>query len=153
MKEVGYYGIMLVFGVCVCHTSIHLSFHPYFHFQKITWVNTNGFSPNLVFALILWFGIANGQISSIFNGVNCLRHVHIFVWVNLSKCWWLFTKLGICSDTVEIWFGIASGQILSIFDRFICPRLDKRRVLLCHLFFKLYFNFSLLSVSLLYWIN
>ena len=69
--------------------------------------NINAFSPNLVCALILWrsalgllmgkfrqiltklaicidikeiwFGIANGQISSIFYGVICPRHVHIFV--------------------------------------------------------------------------
>ena len=27
----------------------------------------------------IWFGIANGQISSIFDGVICLRHAHIFV--------------------------------------------------------------------------
>ena len=27
----------------------------------------------------IWFGIANGQISSNFYGVICLRHAHIFV--------------------------------------------------------------------------
>ena len=27
---------------------------PYLHFQMITWVNINGFSPNLVCAFILW---------------------------------------------------------------------------------------------------
>ena len=27
----------------------------------------------------IWFGIANGQISSNFCGVICLRHAHIFV--------------------------------------------------------------------------
>ena len=27
----------------------------------------------------IWFGIANGQISSIFDGVICPRHAHIFV--------------------------------------------------------------------------
>ena len=27
----------------------------------------------------IWFGIANEQISSIFDGVICLRHAHIFV--------------------------------------------------------------------------
>ena len=41
---------------------------------------------------------------------------------NLSKHQWIFTKLGMCIDIVEIWFGIANGQILSIFDRVICPR-------------------------------
>ena len=30
---------------------------------------------------------------------------------NLSKHQWIFTKLGICIDTVEVWFGIANGQI------------------------------------------
>ena len=41
---------------------------------------------------------------------------------NLSKCQWIFTKLGVCIDIVEIWFGIVNGQILSIFDRVICPQ-------------------------------
>ena len=27
----------------------------------------------------IWFGIANNQISSIFDGVICPRHAHIFV--------------------------------------------------------------------------
>ena len=41
---------------------------------------------------------------------------------NLSKNQWIFTKLGMCIDIVEIWFGIANGQISSIFDGIICPR-------------------------------
>ena len=41
---------------------------------------------------------------------------------NLSKNQSIFTKLGMCTDIVEIWFGIANGQILSIFDGVICPR-------------------------------
>ena len=41
---------------------------------------------------------------------------------NLSKHQWIFTKLGMCIDIVEIWFGIAIGQISSIFDRAICLR-------------------------------
>ena len=32
---------------------------------------------------------------------------------NLSKHPWIFNKLGMCIDIVEIWFGIAKGQILS----------------------------------------
>ena len=36
---------------------------------------------------------------------------------NLSKHQWIFTKLGMCIDIVEIWFGIANGQISSIFDK------------------------------------
>ena len=35
---------------------------------------------------------------------------------NLSKHQWIFTKLGMCIDNVEIWFGIANGQISSIFE-------------------------------------
>ena len=30
---------------------------------------------------------------------------------NLSKHQWIFTKLGMCIDVVEIRFGIANGQI------------------------------------------
>ena len=30
---------------------------------------------------------------------------------NLSKHQWIFTKLGMCIDIVDIWFGIAKGQI------------------------------------------
>ena len=41
---------------------------------------------------------------------------------NLSKHQWIFTKLGMCIDIVEIWLGIANGQISSIFDGVTCPR-------------------------------
>ena len=41
---------------------------------------------------------------------------------NLSKCQWIFTKLGLCINIVEIWFGIANGQISLYFDEVICPR-------------------------------
>ena len=41
---------------------------------------------------------------------------------NLSKHQWIFTKLGMCIDIVEIWFGIANGKISSNFDGVICPR-------------------------------
>ena len=50
-------------------------------------------------------------------------YVHIsFPDDNLSKHQWIFTKLGMFTEIVEIWFGIANGQILSNFDRVICPR-------------------------------
>ena len=35
---------------------------------------------------------------------------------NLSKHQWIFTKLGVCIDIVEIWFGIANEKISSNFD-------------------------------------
>ena len=41
---------------------------------------------------------------------------------NLSKYQWIFTKLGLSIDIVEIWSGIANEQILSNFDEVICPR-------------------------------
>ena len=34
---------------------------------------------------------------------------------NWSKHQWIFTKLGMCIDIVEIWFGIANGQFCQIF--------------------------------------
>ena len=40
---------------------------------------------------------------------------------NLSKRQWIFTKLGVCIDIVEIWFGMANGQISSNFYGVICP--------------------------------
>ena len=40
---------------------------------------------------------------------------------NLRKHQWIFTKLGMCIDIVEIWFGITTGQILSKFDGVTCP--------------------------------
>ena len=41
---------------------------------------------------------------------------------NLSKHHWIFTKLGMCIDIVEIWFGIANGQISLNFYGINCPR-------------------------------
>ena len=41
---------------------------------------------------------------------------------NLCKYQWIFTKLGVYIDIIEIWYGIANGQFLSIFDRLIFPR-------------------------------
>ena len=58
----------------------------------------------------IWFGIANGQISSNFDIVICPRHARFsFPDDILSKLQWIFTKLGMCIDIVEIWFGIANG--------------------------------------------
>ena len=40
---------------------------------------------------------------------------------NLSKYQWIFTKLGMCIDIVDIWFEIANGQISSIFHKSYLP--------------------------------
>ena len=45
-----------------------------------------------------------------------------FRFQTMSKYQWIFAKLGMCIDIVEIWFGIANGQISSIFDRVTCPK-------------------------------
>ena len=52
----------------------------------------------------------------------CNTSIFSFPGDNLSKYQWVFTKLSICIDIVEIWFGIANGQILSILNRVICPQ-------------------------------
>ena len=71
----------------------------------------------------IWFGIVNGQISSILTELSA-RDTPIFSFPddNLSKHQWIFTKLSMSIDILEIWFGIANGQILSIFDGVICLR-------------------------------
>ena len=38
----------------------------------------------------------------------------LFLDENLSKHQWIFTKLAMCIDIVEIWFGIAIVQIWSL---------------------------------------
>ena len=42
---------------------------------------------------------------------------------NFIKYQWIFTKLGVCIDIVDICFGIANGRISSIFDvRSVVPK-------------------------------
>ena len=52
-----------------------------------------------------------------------MSYIHIFFFPddNLSRYQWIFTKLHVCIDTVEICFGIANGQILTILT-LICPQ-------------------------------
>ena len=42
------------------------------------------------------------------------RHMSVFLFPdnNLGKYQWIFTKLGMCIDIVEIWFEISNMQIL-----------------------------------------
>ena len=51
----------------------------------------------------------------------CPIHPSVFSFLgdNLSKCQWIFPKLGMCIDIMEIWFEIANGQISSIFDTIV----------------------------------
>ena len=62
---------------------------------------------------VLWFHIGRPCV--------CQSSVSIaFLDDNLSKHQWIFTKLNIYIDIVEIWFGIDNGQIFV--KGVICPR-------------------------------
>ena len=96
----------------------------YFHFRLITLVNINKFSPNLVCTLILWrpgLGLLMGKFCQVLTELSaCHTSIFSFHDDNFSKYQWIFTKLDICIDIVEICFGIANGQILSIFELSAC---------------------------------
>ena len=90
----------------------------------ITLVNINGYSPNLVCALVLWrpgFGLLMGKFLQFLTELSA-HNTFIFSFLddNFSKYQWIFTKLGMYIDIVEICFGIVNWQIWSIFDRVIC---------------------------------
>ena len=57
------------------------------HLSKYQWIFTK---LGMCIAIVeIWFRIANGQISSIFDGIICLQHMHIFhfrtiTYVNLN---------------------------------------------------------------------
>ena len=76
----GYYGFMLVVRESVrpsyVRPSVRFSF-PDDNLSKHHWIGTKLFM--CIDIKEIWFGIANGQISSIFDGVICPRHAHIFV--------------------------------------------------------------------------
>ena len=62
-------------------TELYARDTPIFSFPDDNLVNNRGFSKLGMYIDIvkIWFGIANGQISSNFYGVICPRHAHIFV--------------------------------------------------------------------------
>ena len=79
----GYYGFTLVVHESVrlsvlpsvVRPSVRFSF-PDDNLSKRQWIFTKlGMCIDIVG---IWFGIANGRISSIFDGVICPRHAHIF---------------------------------------------------------------------------
>ena len=94
--------------LCVC-PSFPLSYiRPYFGFRMITWVNVNGFSPNLVCALILWrsgLGLLMGKFHQFWMGLSALDmsipSLFLFLDDNLTKCQWIFTKMGVYIHIVE----------------------------------------------------
>ena len=74
----------------------------YFCFCAITWLNINGFSPKFVCALILWrsgLGLKMGKWRQLLTELSaCYMSIFSFPDNNLSKCQWIFTKLGMCID-------------------------------------------------------
>ena len=87
-----------------------------------TWINVNGFWPNLVCALILWrpgLGLLMGKLPQILTELSA-QNTSI-VWFpddNMSKYQWISTRLDIWINIVEIWLGNANGQISSVFDSY-----------------------------------
>ena len=79
----GYYGFTLVVPVSIrlsvrpsVRPSVRFSF-PDDNLSKLQWVFTKFYM--CIDIVEIWFGIANGQISSVFDGVICPRHAHIFL--------------------------------------------------------------------------
>ena len=141
----GYYDFMLVVRVSV-RSSVCLS---YIRPSVISFLDGNLSERQWVFTKFgicidiveIWFGIANGQISSILTELSA-RDTSFFSFPDddLSKYQWSFTKHGMWI-VVEIWFRIlfvcvegllpsqpngvmssAVSYISSIFDRVICTR-------------------------------
>ena len=116
-------GCVLWFHVrrpCVCPSVIRPSL---FRFRMITLVNINGFSPNLVCALILLrsgSGLLMGKFRQILTELPA-RDTPIFSLSddNFCKCQGILTKFDAWINMKEIWFGIANGQIWSVFDSFL----------------------------------
>ena len=82
--------------------------------RKFRWIAKLGMCIDIV---EIWFGIANEQISSIFDGSYLPETCPYFrfqmiTWVNIGR--WISAKLSMCIDIVVVRFGIALGQISSI---------------------------------------
>ena len=70
------------------------------------------------FFFCVWFyGFTLDIPVSVHLSISCPSVCILFPDDSMSKHQWIFTKLGMCIDIVEIWFGIANGQILSNFDK------------------------------------
>ena len=113
----GYYGFTL--DVCVSVHPSNTSVRPsVFCFRMITWVNINGFSPNLVCALILWrsgLGLLMGKFCQNLTELSARdKPVFSFPADNLSKHQWIFTKLGMRNDLWRSGLGLLIGKILQI---------------------------------------
>ena len=68
---------------------------------------------------VLWYLVGGPCVCSSICHNYVYPSIFSFPDDNLSIYFWIFTKLNMCIDIVEIWFGIAIGQISSIFDSVI----------------------------------
>ena len=114
MIVAGYYSFMLDIRVSIhpsaSPTSGCLSF-PDDNLSKHQWIFTK-LSTNIC-ALILWssgLGLLIGKFHQILTELFARdKPIFLFPDDNLSKHQWIFTKLGMCINIVDIWFGIANG--------------------------------------------
>ena len=81
----------------------------YFHFRTITWVNINGFSPNLVCALILWrsgFGLQMGKLRQLLTVLSA-RHTimvgYYLIRVGTGKPDWANSMLKSDATEYVVW--------------------------------------------------
>ena len=115
-------GVLWYHFGCLCvHLSVHLSYiRPYFCFRMITWVNFNGFSLNLVCALISWssgLGLLMGRFCQVLTELSAHNtSVFSFLDNNLGKSQWIFTKLGMCINWYESWWNTACHCCKGEFD-------------------------------------
>ena len=114
----GYYGLTLDVHVSVRPSVVRPSVRPFFRFRVITskhqWIFFKlGMCIDI---MVIWFGIANGQISLFFTELSA-RDTPIFSFPddNLSKHQRIFTKLGMCIDIVEIGLGLGLGLLMGKF--------------------------------------
>ena len=94
------YGFMLSVNpsvMCISIRGPELTKCPCVYFQMMTRVNVNGFSTNMLYALILWrsgLGLLMGKFVNFWQGLfPCHTSVFSFQDDNLSIFLWIFTKL------------------------------------------------------------
>ena len=124
----------------VCLSVVCPSVGPYFRFGMIIWVNVNGFSPNLVCALILWrsdLGMLMSKFCQFLTELSA-RDMSGFSFLddNLSRYQWIFTKLGTCVCALILWrsgLGLQMDKLYR-FLTIICPWHNNGGVLSFHVF-------------------
>ena len=95
--------------------SVHASISPYICFQMITWEKVKWFSPNLVCALVLWrsgLGLLMGKFRQFLTELSAGNTSGFSLPDDSIVTYqWIFTKLAMCIDIIEVCSGNANGQI------------------------------------------